>query len=95
MAGTEDIADIISYLYKLDKTAVCNLSLVLGLSYTRLQDKVDSPNFLKDSLTAWLQMVDQVQQVGIPTWKKLVEALRDPRVGQNGIATNIEQDKLH
>jgi len=37
--------------------------------------------------------VDQVQKAGVPTWRRLVEALRDPRVGQNGIASKIEQDK--
>ena len=94
MTGTEDLGDITSYLHKLDKTAVCNLGLVLGLDYTRLQGMMDSPTFLQDMLAAWLQKVDKVQQVGVPTWKKLVEALRDPRVGQNGISTNIEQDKL-
>ena len=94
MTGTEDLGDITSYLHKLDKTAVCNLGLVLGLDYTRLQGMMDSPTFLQDMLAAWLQRVDKVQQVGLPTWKKLMEALRDPRVGQNGISTNIEQDKL-
>ena len=94
MTGTEDLADITSYLHKLDKTTVCKLGLVLGLDYTRLQGMMDSPTFLQSMLAAWLQRVDKVQQVGLPTWKKLVEALRDPRVGQNGISTNIEQDKL-
>lgn len=94
MTGTEDLRDITSYLHKLDKTAVCNLGLVLGLDYTRLQGMMDSPTFLQSMLAAWLQRVDQVQQIGVPTWKKLVEALRDPTVGQNGISTNIEQDKL-
>ena len=44
-------------------------------------------------LAEWLQSVDQVQKAGAPTWRRLVEALRDPRVGQNGIAFRIEQDK--
>ena len=94
MTGTEDLGDITSYLHKLDKTAVCNLGLVLGLHYTRLQGMMDSPTFLQSMLAAWLQGVDQVQQVGFPTWEKLVEALKDPRVGQNGISTKIEKDKL-
>ena len=90
----EDLGDITSYLHKLDKAAVCKLGLVLGLDYTRLQDMMDSPTFLQSMLAAWLQGVDQVQQVGVPTWEKLVEALKDPRVGQNGISTKIEKDKL-
>ena len=93
VAGTEDLVVITSYLHELDKTAVCNLGLVLGLHYIRLQGMINSPTFLQDMLAAWLQRVDMVQQAGIPTWNRLVEALRDPRVGQNGIATKIEQDK--
>ena len=93
MAGTEDLDDITSYLHELDRTAVCNLGLVLGLHYKRLQDMMDSPAFLQDMLAAWLQMVDKVQRAGIPSWNRLAEALRDPRVGQNGIATKIEHDK--
>ena len=94
MTETENVGDITSYLHELNKPAVCNLGLVLGLGYTRLQGMMDSPTFLQDMLAAWLQRVDNVQQVGVPTWKKLVEALKDPIVGQNGISTNIEQDKL-
>ena len=94
MTGTEDLGDITGYLHKVDKTAVCNLGLVLGLEYTRLQGMMDSPTFLQSMLAVWLQGVDQVQQVGVPTWEKLVEALKDPRVGQNGISTKIEKDKL-
>ena len=89
-----DLADITSYLHPLSKTAVFNLGLVMGLDYNRLKPLIDSPDFLADMLAGWLQRVDQVQKAGVPTWKRLVEALRDPRVGQNGIASSIEQDKL-
>ena len=41
-------------------------------------------------LVGWLHRVDQVQKAGVPTWSRLVEALRDPRVAQNGIASKIE-----
>ena len=93
-AGLVDLADITSYLHPLSKTAVFNLGLVMGLDYNRLKPLIDSPDFLADMLAGWLQRVDQVQKAGVPTWKRLVEALRDPRVGQNGIASSIEQDKL-
>ena len=89
-----DLAYITSYLHPLSKTAVFNLGLVMGLDYNRLKPLIDSPDFLADTLAGWLQSVDQVQKAGVPTWKRLVEALRDPRVGQNGIASSIEQDKL-
>ena len=93
-AGIVDLADITSYLYPFAKTTVFNLGLVMGLDYNRLKSSIDSPGFLADMLAGWLQRVDQVQKAGVPTWRKLVEALRDPRVGQNGIARNVEQDKL-
>ena len=93
-AGIVDLADITSYLHPLSKTTVFNLGLVMGLDYNRLKPLIDSPDFLADMLAGWLQRVDQVQKAGVPTWKRLVEALRDPRVGQNGIASSIEQDKL-
>jgi len=89
-----DLADITSYLHPLSKTTVFNLGLVMGLDYNRLKPLIDSPDFLADMLAGWLQRVDQVQKAGVPTWKRLVGALKDPRVGQNGIASSIEQDKL-
>ena len=92
-AGIEDLADISSYLHQLDKTTVFNLGLVLGLNYNRLKTMMDSQTFLQDMLAKWLEKVDQVLQTGVPTWKRLVEALKDPRVGQNGLASKIEQDK--
>ena len=91
--GIRNLADITIYLHPLDRTAVFNLGLLLGLDYNRLKSSIDSPNFLADMLAGWLQRVDQVQRVGVPTWRRLVEALRDPRVGQNGTAIKIEQDK--
>ena len=91
----EDLEDICSYLQPLDKTAVINLGLVLGLDYHRLNDMMDTPTFLQDMVAAWLQRVDHVELTGVPRWKRLAEALRDPRVGQNGAAYNIKLDKLH
>ena len=93
-SGIENLADITTYLHSLGRTAVFNLGLILGLDYNRLKPLIDSPDFLADVLAGWLQRVDQVQKAGVPTWRRLVEVLRDPRVGQNGIASNIEQDKL-
>ena len=93
-SGIENLVDITTYLHSLGRTAVFNLGLILGLDYNRLKPLIDSPDFLADMLAGWLQRVDQVQKAGVPTWKRLVEALRDPRVGQNGIARNIERDKL-
>ena len=86
------VADITHYLHSLDRTAVINLGLVLGLDYNRLRPMMDTPTFLQDMLTGWLQRVDRVLMTGVPTWWRLVEALRDPRVGQNELAHEIEQN---
>ena len=88
-AGIESLADITLYVHPLDRTAVFNLGLVLGLNYNRLTSMMDSPRFLEDMLAGWLQRVDHVSE--IPTWRRLVEALKDPRVGQSGVARSIEQ----
>ena len=90
----DDLADITHYLHQLDRTAVFNLGLVLGLDYNRLKTMMDtSSTFLQDMLAGWLQRVDQVLKKGVPTWRRLAEALKDPRVGQNGLAREIEQNK--
>ena len=93
-AGIETLTDISSYLHPLDKKAVFNLGLVLGLDYHRLKEMIDSSSFLQDMLAGWLQQVDQVLSTGLPTWKRLVEALRDQTVGQNGLASKIEEKQL-
>ena len=90
-AGIENLDDITSYLYPLDKTAVFNLGIALGINYYRLKAIIDTPTFLHDMLAWWMQGLDQVLQTGVPTWWRLVEALKDPRVGQTGIASKIEQ----
>ena len=84
--------EITDYLLELDKTHIYHLGLVLGLSHHRVKKMEDSKTFLDDMIAAWLQKVDQV---GIPNWQKLVEALKHKRVRQTGIASEIEKDKLH
>ena len=86
----EYLAIITSYLQQLKETTVFNLGLVLVLDYHRLQTLI---TFLQDRLAEWLQGVDQVLQTGAPTWRRLVEGLTDPRVGQKGIVSNIKQDR--
>lgn len=94
-AGIGNLVDITNYLLPLDTTAVCRLGLVLGLNFNRLMAMKDSPTFLEDMLSGWLQRAPPVVQTEVPTWARLVEALKDPRVGQNGLASKIEEGKLH
>ena len=83
--------EITDYLLRLDKPSIYHLGVVLGLSHHRMKEIKDSETFLDDMIAAWLQKVDQV---GVPTWQRLVKALRHRRVGQTGIASEIEKDKL-
>ena len=90
-SGEDDLVEITDYLFELDKTHIYHLGLVLGLTHRRVKGIEDSKTFLDDMIAAWLQKVDRV---GIPTWQRLVKALRHKRVGQTGIANEIERDKL-
>ena len=83
--------EITDYLFGLNNTHVYHLGVVLGISHHRMKEIKDSETFLDDMIAAWLQKVDQV---GVPTWQRLVKALRHRRVGQTGIASEIEKDKL-
>ena len=89
--GEDDLVEITDYLFELDKTHIYHLGLVLGLSHHRVKGMEDSKTFLDDMIAAWLQKVDRV---GVPNWQRLVKALRHKRVGQTGIADEIERDKL-
>ena len=91
----EDLLDVTDYLLGLDKPSIYQLGLILGLSNRRLKGMKDSDTFLEDTIEAWLQKVDQVNKRGVPTWERLVEALRHERVGQTGIASKIETQELH
>ena len=90
----EDHTEITKYLMTLNKTHIYRLALVLGLSEHRAKSMKDSETFLNDVVVAWLQKTDQVMKRGVPTWQRLVEALKDKTVGQNGIASTIATDKL-
>lgn len=79
------------YIYDLEKKDIYNLGIVLGLSRTRIMKQEDSKTFLDDIVYAWLQGVDKCRHPG--TWRILVEALRDRRLRQNGIARKIYEEK--
>ena len=89
----DEFMEITSYLWQLEKTHIYHLGLVLGLSKHRMKDLKDSYTFLDDVISSWLRQEDQVQCVGEPSWKILVEALKHERVEQNGIACKIAKDK--
>ena len=84
--------EITDYLFELDNKHIYHLGLLLGLSQERVKEMEDSKTFCDDMIAAWLRKVDWV---GVPTWQRLVDALRNRRVGQTEIASKIEKNKLH
>ena len=50
-------------------------------------------NYRAELAAQWIKGADQVKKKGKVTWRRLVEALRSKRLGQNGLADRIENDK--
>ena len=92
-AAIDDL-EVTNYLLDLGKNDIYKLGLTLGLYHSHLAKMRDSETFRDDVIVAWLQKEDQVLKMGVPTWKTLVKALRDPRVNQTGVAAKIEAEKL-
>ena len=90
----DDLIDIGDYLVNLRKDQIFRLGLVLGLCAVPTLDVMkDSPTFLYDMLTAWLQGQDNVGRRGGHTWGALVKGLRHPSVAQNETADTIQSEK--
>ena len=90
----DDLIDIGDYLVNLKKDQIFRLGLVLGLRVVPTLDVMkDSPTFLYDMLTAWLQGQDNVGRRGGHTWGALVKGLRHPSVAQNETADKIQSEK--
>ena len=58
-----------------------------------MKEEFGRSEFLDNVITAWLNKVDDVTKNGTPSWSTLVAALRNPRIGQMGIANKIAEDK--
>lgn len=85
-----DLVDITEYLHEMEKNQIHELGLVLGLSYTNLKKMDSSSTFLNDVIAAWLRQEDWVNKMcGEPSWMVLINALKQPRVGQAGLAAKI------
>ena len=81
------------YFSNLNAPHLFSLGLELGISYTRLKDMEPKSSFRADLAAVWIEGVDQVKKKGKATWRRLVEALRVKRVGQNGLADKIEKER--
>ena len=51
---------------------------------------MNSETFLDDLVGDWLERKHRVDKVGAPTWRKLIEVLRE--VGQNGLANDLKKE---
>ena len=88
-----DILKITRYLHLLDKSCFLRLGMCLGLEYSSVKDLLDSKTYREDVIAAWLRRQDNVdKKSGVPTWRTLVKALRNPQVKQEGIAGDIEKN---
>ena len=94
IVGFDDHLEVTEYLLPLSKTQMYHLGRAMGLSFFKLQRMMDSPLFYDEVVAAWLRKEDGVEKkAGPPSWRSLVRALREPRVGQHGIARTISRDK--
>ena len=83
---------IVHYLERISRNQdLVRLGEGLGLNGTELRKRKDSDAFLDDLVRDWLERKYRVDEVGEPTWRKLVEVLRD--VEQNGLANDIEKEQ--
>ena len=88
-----DIFEITGYLHQLDRKNFRLLGMCLGLRRSSIEDMMHSESYRADVIAAWLRRQDDVdKKTGIPTWRTLVKALRNPQVGQAGIASVISNN---
>ena len=72
------------------------LGLELGLKYSRLQ-KIEierrgkNSYCMRDMISAWLRRKDKVMKEGVPTWKQLVQALKN--IGEIGLSEEIMKQR--
>lgn len=85
---------VTDYLTRLNKEQIYNLGLVLGLDFHHIVDWNDNcgsnSRFLDTVIMSWLEKKDKVRDV---SWKSLIKALQNDRLGQNGIAERIATER--
>lgn len=91
LPGHDQLGDIKSYLNTLGRTNITELGQVLGLRYATLRD-LPHGGFLNEVMTLWLGEADDVLKKGKPSWRSLVQGLRNDLVRQNGIANKIAKE---
>ena len=72
------------------------LGLELGLKYSRLE-KIEierrrkNSYCMRDMIAAWLRRKDKVMKEGVPTWKQLIQALKN--IGEIGLSEEIMKQR--
>lgn len=89
LPGHGQLGAIKHYLKDLTRQNITDLGLVLGLWLPTIGDR---PDFLNHVMSQWLNQVDNVASKGKPSWRSLVQGLRNEQVRQNGIANEIAED---
>ena len=83
---------IVQYLKRIGSNDdLLRLGQGLGLDGTELRKKLHSGTFTDDLVREWLERKYRVDEMGRPTWRKLVEVLRE--VEQNGLANIIKREQ--
>ena len=92
----EDLRVVMEYTCDLSQTQLFELGIQLGLHFSTLRKlRENSPNLLRmEMMNAWLSRQDSVKEIGIPSWRVLVIALRKKPVNCNLIADTIEKKFL-
>ena len=85
--------EITDYLLGMEKAQIYDLGVVLGLKQNKVKTMRDSDTFLDDVIAAWVRKEDNVKKKGEPSWTVLINALKNRRVSQTGIADDIAKDK--
>ena len=77
---------VCQYLRDVPDEAIRTLGTALGLNYPKVQKMKSLP---EDMVAAWIRREDNVLDNGDPTLRKLAKALKEPGIGQGGVAHKI------
>ena len=92
--GTDDLNDVCKAVS--DCVEWNGLGLELGLKYSRLE-KIEierrgkNSYCMRDMIAAWLRRKDKVMKEGVPTWKQLIQALKN--IGEIGLSEEIMKQR--
>ena len=92
--GTDDLNDVCKAVS--DCVEWNGLGLELGLKYSRLE-KIEierrgkNSYCMRDMIAGWLRRKDKVMKEGVPTWKQLIQALKN--IGEIGLSEEIMKQR--